>query len=259
MQTPIPRVGRERSSISRYQAPPESLGRVSDNTLADLDQIDLLGLLTHQCVTLLGVDASGAMLANDTGILRVAAACGGTSSLRRLFESQAESGPCMDSYAFQLPVVETDLAAHPSRWPTFTAHALQAGIHAAHVLPLRVRGTTFGALGMFTTHTTALTDRDAELAQALADTAAIALLNDRAAQKSATVAAQLQTALTSRIVIEQAKGMLAERGGVSVNRAFDGLRSYARTNRLKLTDVCTAVVHGTPIGTRVLERLSPTA
>ena len=240
------------------QAPTTSPAEASDTTMADVDQIDLLHLLTHQCLTLLGLDASGAMLANDSGALRVAATSSESSRLAPLFDPPGD-GPWLDSYTYQLPVVETDLFAHPGRWPAFTGRALHAGIHAVHVLPLQVRGSTIGALGMFTTRTTVLTDHQVLVAEALANATAIALLSHRAAQKSAVLAAQLQTALSSRIVIEQAKGMLAQRGGVSLEHAFEGLRSYARNNRLKLADVCTGIVDGTCDQTRVLDLLPSTA
>jgi ANTAR domain/GAF domain len=220
----------------RPQAPHQPLG--------DSDDAAVLRTLTQNCSDLMGADATGVMLADADGNLTTAAATGQPAQLTELFDVQTAGGPCPDSYRTHDAVLEADLAAHPDRWPTFTTPARQAGIRAALALPLKRQTDTIGVLGMLTTKPHTFGAREAVLGQSLAVMTSRCLYYQQSAHTAWTLAGQLQTALTSRIVIEQAKGMLAQCVGVHPDQAFDILRSYTRSNRLKLTDVCRQVVNG---------------
>jgi transcriptional regulator with GAF, ATPase, and Fis domain len=210
----------------------------------ELVEVNPLELLVEQCQALLDVDASGVVLVTPSGTLRTAAMSGEPSLLVALFDRQIDEGPCYDSYTSNGPVVETDLGAHAERWPAFGPRAQQAGIVAAYALPLQVRERTIGVLGLFTSRSAPLTESEARLGRSLAEHAALSLVSYISARKAWVLADQLQNALSSRVAIEQAKGMLAQRGATTVDAAFDALRHYARTNRRKLTEIAHDVVEG---------------
>jgi GAF domain-containing protein len=175
-----------------------------------------------------------------------------------LFELQAQEGPCLDSYRTGLPVVNQDLASVDGRWPRFAAEALAAGFHSVHALPMRLRGTVIGALNLFHIDAGDMRPADIEVAQALADVATIAILQHRATLEGQLVNEQLQMALNSRIVIEQAKGMAGERLGLSMEQAFATLRNHARNHNLLLVDVARSVICGT-LGASALDPLPSSA
>jgi len=162
-----------------------------------------------------------------------------------LFELQTEEGPCLDCYRTGQPVVNQDLEAAHGRWPRFAAEVLGAGFHAVHALPMRLRGTVIGALNLFHTERGEMRQVDLDAAQALADVATIAILQHRAAVEAQVLNEQLSHALNSRVLIEQAKGMVAEREGLDMEQAFATLRHYARNHNLRLADVATDVIDGT--------------
>jgi GAF domain-containing protein len=162
-----------------------------------------------------------------------------------LYEMSHEEGPCLDSYANKQPIavdLRSDEAA--ARWPQFTPEALRMSFVGVQALPMRLRGQTIGALNVFHTHTDRLNAHDTALAQALADIATIAIMQHRALASTELLAEQLQTALNDRIVIEQAKGLLAERGGLEIDQAFAVLRDFCRSSRLPLTATARALVAG---------------
>jgi GAF domain-containing protein len=184
-------------------------------------------------------------LAAPNGDLRVMASSSETMRLLELFELQAEEGPCLDCYRTGQAVVNQDLAAVDGRWPRFVAEALAAGFHSVHALPMRLRGTVIGALNLFHIDPGEMRKADVDAAQALADVATIAILQHRATVEVQVLNEQLNQALNSRIVIEQAKGMVAERKAVDMEEAFVTLRSYARNHNLRLADVARDVIAGT--------------
>jgi hypothetical protein len=163
-----------------------------------------------------------------------------------LFELQHDEGPCIDCFRTGLLVETIDLEADVHRWPRFAPEALGAGFRAACALPMRLRDSTIGSLNLLRNSPGALARADLEAAQALADVATIGLLQQRAAEDARLLADQLQTALDSRIVIEQAKGVLAERAGLSMASAFEALRRYARAHQRRLSDVAAAVAAREP-------------
>ena len=217
---------------------------LSDTLVADFDVVEVLTLLTDRCVEVLGVDAAGIMLVAPEGDLRVMASSSEAMRVLELFEVQSQEGPCLDCYRTAAPVVNQDLATVNGRWPRFSVEALTAGFHSAHALPMRLRGTVIGALNLFNVESGEMAPEDVEVAQALADAATIAILSHRAALEAQTVNEQLNNALNSRIVIEQAKGMVADREGLNMEQAFSRLRGHARSHNLRLVDVANDVIFG---------------
>ena len=218
---------------------------LADTMVDDFDVVDLLTRLADRCVDVLDVGAAGLMLAAPDGDLRVMASSSETMRLLELFELQSQEGPCLDCYRTGQPVVNQDLATVNGRWPRFAAQALAAGFHSVHALPLRLRGTVIGALNLFHIEPGEMRPADVDAAQALADVATIAILQHRAVHVTQLVNEQLNLALNSRVVIEQAKGMIAERASLNMQEAFSTLRTYARNLNLRLADVAHDIINGT--------------
>jgi GAF domain-containing protein len=234
-----------------------TLVELADNLVADFDVVELLTRLADRCVEVLEVGAAGLMLAGPDGELRVMASSSEAMRVLELFELQAEEGPCLDCYRSGVPVSEEDLAGAGTRWPRFAPEALAAGFSSVQALPMRLRGAVIGALNLFHLERGEMPAADADSAQALADVATIAILQHRASLEAQVLNQQLQHALNSRIVIEQAKGMVAERSGLNMQLAFSALRTYARNHNLRLVDVAESVIDGS-LAPSTLER-SPRA
>jgi GAF domain-containing protein len=217
---------------------------LADTMVADFDVLDFLHMLTDRTVALLAASAAGVVLADPRGELRVAAASSEEAALLGLFQLQSEQGPCLECYRTGRAVTAADLADAAQRWPRFAQAAMQAGFATVQALPMRLREQVVGALNLFRAEPGAFDPADLRIAQALADVATIGLLHERNVRRRETVAEQLQAALNSRVVIEQAKGKLAERYGLDMNRAFTMLRDYARTTNQHLTDVARDFVIG---------------
>jgi transcriptional regulator with GAF, ATPase, and Fis domain len=217
---------------------------LADTMVADFDVIDFLHMLTDRSVRLLSVSAAAVMLADPRGELRVAAASSEAAGLVELFQIQNDQGPCLDCFRTGQPVTAADLAAAGQRWPRFATAAIQAGFRTVHALPMRLRDQVVGALNLFGPGTALLDPADLRIGQALADVATIGLLQERNVRRADTLAEQLQAALNSRVIIEQAKGKLAERLSVDMDRAFAMLRDYARNSNQRLTDVARTFVDG---------------
>jgi GAF domain-containing protein len=226
-----PRADRERPVSRAFVA-------LADTLVDDYDVIDLLDRLVAYSVELLAADAAGILLADARGELHAVASSSEDAELMELLQLQAEQGPCLDCFRTAAPVSVADLSEATDRWPTFAAAAGQRGAFASvHAIPLRLRGQAIGALTLL--HRTAgpLPEDDLALAQALADVATIGILQERAIRRREVVNEQLQTALTSRVIIEQAKGVLAQHLGLSMDEAFNRLRGYVRGHNLRLADV----------------------
>ena len=231
--------------MSREVILARTLVELADTLVDDFDVVELLTRLTDSCVDVLDVDAAGIMLVAPDGALRVMASSSEAMRVLELFELQAQEGPCPDSYRTGLPVVNQDLATVDGRWPRFAVEALNAGFHSVHALPMRLRGSIIGALNLFNVEPGQMSQADVQAAQALADVATIAILQHRAVLEDHLVNEQLQIALNSRIVIEQAKGMVGEGLGLNMEQAFSRLRSHARNHNLLLIDVARNVITGT--------------
>ncbi len=215
---------------------------LADTLVADFDIIDSLTALAARCVEILDASATGILLADEDGHLRVIAASSEQVRLLELFQLQNDEGPCMEAFSSGQVVVHTDLRSTVERWPQFTPYAVGAGYESVYAIPLRLRGNTIGALNLFRSKPGTLGDGDVALAQALADLATITILQAEATTEARRREAQLQYALDSRIVIEQAKGMLAEHEHIDMVTAFDHIRNRARNTNTKLTDIAAQIV-----------------
>jgi GAF domain-containing protein len=222
----------------------ETFVELTDTMVADFDIIDFLHVLTRRSVQLLDVSAAGLLLADPRGELRVVAASSEAARLLELFQLQSDQGPCLDCFRSGRPVSATALSAD-QRWPRFADAAAEAGFSAVQALPMRLRDQVIGALNLFRDTPGAFDADVVHVGQALADVATISLLHERSMRRSDTLNEQLQAALNSRVVIEQAKGKLAERLGIDVNQAFTLLRDQARNRNQRLSDLARAFVDGT--------------
>jgi GAF domain-containing protein len=217
---------------------------LADTLVDDFDVVDLTQTLVERCVELLDATAAGLLVADPEGKLQVLASSSHELRLVELFAVQAEQGPCLDCYRTGQPVINEDLATVNGRWPHFAPVALGAGFHSVHAFPVRLRQQVIGALNLFRMDTGIFDAEDVLVAQAIADATAIAILQRRALQEAHQLSDQLQGALNSRIIIEQAKGMLAERAQLSISDAFGHIRRYARNHNQQLTSVCQRVIDG---------------
>jgi GAF domain-containing protein len=222
-----------------------SLVEMADTLVDDYDVIDLLTGLADRCVSLLGVSAAGVMLASPAGSLGLAASSSEAMRLLELFELQAQEGPCLDAFRTGEPIGHEDLQAPPVRWPSFSAAAVSAGFRSASALPLRLREVTIGALNLLGASRSPMGEADVIVARAFADLAALSVVQHRASEQAQRLNEQLTTALSSRVAIEQAKGVISERVGITLAEAFTRLRAYARDHNLRLTEVAQAAVDGT--------------
>ena len=222
----------------------ETFVELTDTMVVGFDVIDFLHVLTDRSVQLLDVSAAGLLLADPRGELRVVAASSEAARLLELFQLQNDQGPCLDCFRSGRPVQAADLTAAAQRWPRFAPAAGQAGFAAVQALPMRLREQIIGALNLFRAGPGAFAAADIRIGQALADVATISLLHERSMRHSDTLNEQLQTALNSRVVIEQAKGKLAERLGVDMDQAFSLLRDRARTSNRRLSDLAQAFIDG---------------
>lgn len=213
---------------------------LADSLVDNFDVVDLLTVLADRCVDVVDVAAAGVMLATD-GELRVLASSSEAMRVLELLEAQTDEGPCVDCYRGGRPMVNVKLAEADGRWPRFAPQAVRAGFRSVHALPMRLRGLTIGALNLFRTEEGRMGEADVVAAQALADVATIAILQHRAAVDAQQLSQQLTQALNTRIVIEQAKGVVAERAGVDMEQAFALLRRHSRKHNLRLADVAQAV------------------
>jgi len=215
---------------------------LADTLVDEFDALDFLSTLTERSVELLHADAAGVILNDLRGSLHVVASTSDRAQLLELFELQNDEGPCLDCFNSGRPVVNVGLSESRTRWPRFTAAAVEVGYRSAHAIPLRLRDSVIGAMNLFSTSVVELTDDDVALGQALADIATIGLLQERAVRQSGLIAEQLQTALSSRIQIEQAKGVLLASAGIGVDEAFQLMRDYSRHMRQPVKDVARRVI-----------------
>ncbi|MDI3314076.1 MAG: GAF and ANTAR domain-containing protein [Mycobacterium sp.] len=217
-----------------------------DTLVADFDLIDFLHLVTVRSQRALGVEAVALLLADNHGGLNLIAASNERARMLELLQAQTAEGPCLDCYRSGHPVSCPDLSIDSGRWPRFGPFALDAGCAGAYAFPMRLRDKVIGAMNLFTATPGGLNDELLAVAQALSDVAAIGLLHERAMRQRELLTEQLQTALHNRLAVEQAKGILAQRAGVTVSEAFDLLRTHAHTRNQKLTDLADAIVRRDP-------------
>ena len=219
------------TSMSRAALVSGAFVELADALVGEYDVLDLLRTLVDQCVVLLDASAAGILLADPSGNLQVVASTSEESHIVEVLQREAGSGPCVDAYRSGNVVTLSDIDAEDGRYPDFRAVALSQGFHSVHAIPMRFRPHTIGALNLFRQDRGVLSDEDSIIGQALADVATISLLHERAARESATVNEQLQRALNSRVFIEQAKGVIAQRNSINMDEAFIRLRAYARSHQ----------------------------
>ena len=218
---------------------------VSDTLVDEFDLLDFLHMLTLRTAEVADAAVVGLVLADRRGALQFMAGSEEDARLLELFQLQNDEGPCLDAFRTGRAVVDADLREEPARWPLFCRHATAAGFRYVYAFPLRLRAQVIGGLNVFGAAKGSRLDADdIPLVQALADMASIAILQERTIRESHLLTTQLQGALNSRIVIEQAKGIVAQSRGVSVDEAFTLIRSYARSHKRRLGDVAQAVIAG---------------
>ncbi|HEY5111094.1 MAG TPA: GAF and ANTAR domain-containing protein [Acidimicrobiales bacterium] len=222
-----------------------TLVELADNLVDHYDVIDVLTVLSDRCVEAIDVDAAGVMLASPGGELQYVASSSETMRVLELFQVQANEGPCIDCFRDGHAIINHSLADSLDRWPNFTPRALAVGFQSVHCLPMRLRGRTIGALNLFRSLQGPLDDDDVAVAQGLADIATIAILQHRSSIDADTLNDQLSNALNSRIIIEQAKGIVSQSTSCDMHEAFSRLRTQARNHNEGLTDVAYRIVHGT--------------
>ena len=230
--------------MDRYEQLAHAFVGLADTLVADYDVIELAQQLIDNSMTLLPIAAAGIVLADLHGELRVFASSSEHTRLLELLQLEADVGPCLLAYRTGTAVLVDDLGVDPQRWPAFAERASNYNYRSVSALPLRLRDERVGALNLFRTEVGALSSTDVAIGQALADVAAIGILHQRILTQSEVVNQQLQSALNSRVIIEQAKGVIAERGSVDMDGAFGLLRAYARGTQQRLADLARAVVDG---------------
>jgi transcriptional regulator with GAF, ATPase, and Fis domain len=223
-----------------------ALVQLADTLVDDYDIVDLLHQLATDCVEILDVAATGLMLSTQRspGALHVLASSTEQTRLLELFQLQANEGPCLDCFRTGEPVLVPDLAATIQRWPRFAPEALREGFPRVHAVPLRLRRETIGALNLFGREPGPMPEQDLLAAKALADVATIGILQERAIHRGEVLTEQLETALNSRIIIEQAKGVVAQAGNLDMDRAFQAVRGYARSHNTRLSEIAHRLVSG---------------
>jgi uncharacterized protein YigA (DUF484 family) len=231
--------------MTRQQQIAEAFVELADTLVDDYDVVDLLHTLAERSVDLLGADAGGIILRDARDQLAAVASTSHEADLVELFVLQQSEGPCLDCVRTGQAVVNVDIAEARRRWPNFVVKVAEIGFSSTHAFPLRLRSQTIGAVNLFSRANLRLDDSEIAVAQGLADIATIGLLQQRAVRHHEVLAEELHTALNSRIVIEQAKGMLAERTGLDVAASFSLMRDYSRRERRLLLDTAERVIEGT--------------
>ena len=215
--------------------------KLADTLVADFDVVDLLHWLVEECTQILDTQAGGLMLIDPAGELQLVASTSEDAELVEILQLAAGEGPCLDCFRTGKPVTVGDLSI-PNDWPEFSRGAIAHDFHSVHATPLRLRGDVIGTMNLFSVHVGELSPEDIAVAQALADVATIGILQERTIRSSHLISEQLQFALDSRILIEQAKGVLAATAGLSMDAAFTALRSYARNHNQTLRSVADDVI-----------------
>jgi len=230
------------TTVSREEMLNLAFVKVADTLTADFDIIDLLHTLLDECTAILNVQAGGLLLTDGSGELQLMASTSERADFVEMMQLDAGSGPCVDCFTQGTAVSVADIELSGAQWPEFRKAALERGFRSVYATPMRLRGQVIGAMNLFGTAPGKLSERDAAVAQALADVATIGILQERNIRETAIVADQLQYALGSRILLEQAKGVLSATGLMDVEQAFTTMRNYARNNNLTLRAVAEAVV-----------------
>jgi len=220
----------------------ETFVKLADTLIDDYDVVDLLQVLVDTCRDVLDTTAAGILLADSRGELEVVASTSEASRLVEIMQLSAEQGPCIESYRSGRSVSVPDIEVSKDEWWQFRGSALAQGFRSMDALPLRLRDTTIGTLNLLRSEPGAAPEDTIRAAQAFADVATIGILHERTLRESAILSEQLRAALNSRIVIEQAKGVISHTRGVSIDDAFALMRQYARSHSVGLSIVAARIV-----------------
>lgn len=220
-----------------------ALSQFARTIVRDYDIDEVLDCFCHQVVAVLGTSGAGVSLSDAAGVLRLVAATDSRIEQIENLQTSRRDGPCFEAYRLGTPVAVEDLAAS-DRWPGLAGRMLEANLHAVAGVPMEVDGQRIGALAVYSRQARRFGQDDLDVAQTLASVATSYVVNMRDLRATQTLAAQLQHALSSRVVIEQAKGALAAQLGISVLDAFELLRRYARSHQRKLGEVAADIVEG---------------
>jgi GAF domain-containing protein len=238
--------------LVRQAALAERFVSLADTLVDDFDVVEVLDGLMRMCLELLSADEAGLMLTDPQGGLQRVASSSEEARLLELLQVQSREGPCFEAVADGQVIVVDDIALTRDRWPAFAERALSDGFRSVYAFPMRLREATVGSLNLFSVRESALDDEDRVIAKALADVATIGILQQRSIHRAGLLAENLQRALNTRIVVEQAKGVLSERGQLAMEETFQVLRDYARSHNMKLSDLARAVVYPPNIADEVL-------
>ena len=226
---------------------------LADSLVNDYDIIELLDRLVTYCVGLLAADAAAILLIDPSDVLRAVASSSEAADMMELLQLEAEQGPCVECVHTGAPVSVADLNQARRRWPRFVDALTQhRSYRSVHAVPLRLRGQAIGALNLFHREPGPLPAPDLALAQALADVATIGILSERAIRGAEVLTQQLQATLNSRVIIEQAKGVIAAKGGISPDAAFTRLCRYARNHDQRLVEIARHVAEATLPASQIL-------
>lgn len=209
---------------------------IADTLVDEFDLIEFLQMLTNRATALSDTHTAAVLLADQHGRLQFMAASDEQVHLLEMFQLSVDEGPCVDCFRFAAPIINADLSKAQSRWPLFAPRATALSLRSVHAFPLRLRGTVLGSLGLFSEQSVTIPQDVARVLQAVADVATIGIIHERAARQGEMVTGQLRYALNSRVTIEHAKGYIAQTYDVSVDDAFELLRSYCRRNGLRLSE-----------------------
>ena len=230
--------------MSRENLLTTTLVELADTLVTEFDALDFMHTLTQRAIALLEADAAGVILVDSRGRLQVMASTHQQARVLEVFQIQNDEGPCQECCRTGQSLVNLDLDEVAERWPRFRAAVREAGFQSTHAVPMRLRDEVIGALNLFCTDRVQLSTEDVSLAQAMADIATIGLLQERVVREQGLLSEQLQNALNSRVLVEQAKGVLAERATLGIDEAFELMRSHSRRTRRPLTDVARSVIVG---------------
>jgi transcriptional regulator with GAF, ATPase, and Fis domain len=230
------------STPTREEQLVDAFTSLADTLVVGYDVVDLLQSLVENCRDILDIAAAGILLADASGQLEVVASTSEASNLVEIMQVDAQAGPCWEAFSSGEIVRLPDLDVRPERWRRFRDEARAQGFRGVFAIPLRLRADVIGTLNLMRVETGDMSERDLRAARALGDVATIGILHERSLRDSDVVRSQLQSALDSRISIEQAKGFIANQNGVSPDAAFDLIRGFARAHELRLSDVARQLI-----------------
>ena len=229
------------SAVAVVEELAEALSCLANTLASEYTMADVANSIVTHAPRILAIAGSGLSLASGPQ-LRFAAAS--DEVMARVERSQAElqQGPCIDAHRNGTPMLVANLHSFLGRWPRFARLAISCDVVAAAGIPLRLSGSRLGAFNLYATAPRTWSEADVQIASVLADLASALLLNALARDGARRTIGQLREALDSRIVIEQAKGVLAAERGIPVDSAFELLRAHARRHHAALRSVADAVV-----------------